>query len=1005
MVQSAKVIDVSKTFLPVDPNAFPENLLGAEGVESFGDRVPVMAYDGYNFMPTSYGYKSYFGTNQDIGLDAIPARVDYVLLFQNTSLKNVLIAFTEIGIFTKPGNTGGAWTQNAVYPTPAIGTHYEWTYCVIDDILYAYRMGAAQYWEIKSNVSASRVDVTAKVPNFLNMTGQIGIFRAGGRLAFWDSEDSIGWSNLDDFLDFTPSIETLAGNAKFSDVVGKIVHIVPHGAGFIIYATKSIVYIAEDASATYQWNPSVILNGSGVTYPRNITSSVPDTVHFAWTNSGLYKITNQKPEVIIPEVTDFLKESNDPIYLKVLEGRYLFIEILDPNYINGYANFSEAVVPSVDYVFPGNTGNLADIPPSYLFGTNVCNVLAGITNGNYADQADTVKAGMPGGALPADKKPGTKMKPKWACYLSNGTPLDASAITWGNTPCTTVDPNGVEKNLSPGNVAKTTDLTQTSVNKRRVLGSDMYVDGNWTIERFIAVQSAIWQMEDDSRNAVISAILNRAGTGSKTLIAQSVDGTTAEIRNECTLGRYAKEFSAPQFGYSACQFWLTRYCMSAIDIKRVKVNKTTGVLTTPAPVAATYSVGYAVNTPGTGTVFGTASGSSVNSMYSALVAAFGGPYPSDQGVVTFSGPFVTFPTVGGSVYFGYSRTAAPPTGDVNNYYIYNGGPLVKQVYTTSNLARSCPVNYTYNAGGDNCVWSGGPVYDNTEVMNAYNQEFAVPQTPPLAIDSAYCAIIGFEYTANDGSTKTVAVTENSCAQPSLTPGGVNQAALPTGAKPGNVENNILATGNGSVCSIPFIPVLVPGSPATNVNWPTQVVTIPQGSYLLQDGSIAPIYPTFHGALAYDLQLKKWGKMKGDYKALMDYSPINNALNGIITLDNFKMMAGILKSDGKIYLFDAYPYASKIVYGKIGYYRLGVTSMEEVRVHFRTPSKGSMWIEGSLNGRGLSVGYTKTVTFTDVISAELFGGPSVKWNNITIEGIFDISYLEYRGFAAGRRTGR
>jgi hypothetical protein len=189
-------------------------------------------------------------------------------------------------------------------------------------------------------------------PGFINMAGQLGIFRANGRLGFWDSENSVAWSSIDDFSDFEPSLETLAGSAKFIDVIGRIVSIREHGEGFIIYATQSMVWVRQDVSATFQWSPKVISGATGPSFPFEIAVANPDTKHFAWTPGGLYKIESGAGEVIIPEVTDYLKEYNQPLYLKVLEGRYLAIGLLDNHYINGLVQFTVDSVPPTEYTFP-----------------------------------------------------------------------------------------------------------------------------------------------------------------------------------------------------------------------------------------------------------------------------------------------------------------------------------------------------------------------------------------------------------------------------------------------------------------------------------------------------------------------------------------------------------------------------------------------------------------------------------------------------------------------------
>lgn len=1001
MSQAAKPIDVTRSFLPIDPNAYPETLHGTEGEDSPEKRVPVSAYIGYNILPTMYGYKSYFGTNRSVNVDALPARADYVFVFQNATFRNILVALTERGVYIKAGDSTGAWTQAAaLVPPPNETMHYDWSWTIIDNNLYAYQQGRGSYYEIKSNAVASGVDVTAKVPNFLNMAGQVGIFRAAGRLAFWDTAGSIGWSSLDDYTDFTPDIESLAGNATFSDVVGTIVTCLGHGDGFIIYATKSIIYIQEDAEATYQWKPKGILNNIGITYPRNVVTATPDTTHFAWTSNGMYKIEKAEPDVIVPEVTDFLKESNLPIYLNLMEGRHLVIESLDPNFLTGYTEFTEEVVPPYNYTFPGSKGDLSSIPPSQLTGVNVCNTLNLYDQGAYDDMVNSVKAGLPGGVVPADKKPGTNMTPIWTCYLSVNGAYDPNSITFGNTPCATVDPNGVEKNLSPTNYAPTYNkMTQDSTNKRAVTGPEMYADGNWTMERFIAVQTALWEMEEQNLQAAIEKILNRSGTGTKTT-SGPVDGTNAGVTDECAIGRYVNAYSSPQFGFSACQFWLTRYAIAAIDIKRVKVNRTVGVSTTPPPVPATYNFGFQYRDP-TGLVYPTGNGNGATAMAAVqnMIDQVGaGPRASDNGPVIWSTPS-TPNAVGGSVYFGFTDNRG--SGNVTSYTVTVGGLQQYQLYTTSNLARTCPSGYVYNAPGDNCIWGGGANFDNTETMNAYNKAVPVIGSPPLAIDCPYCTISGFKYTANDNSTKTVSVAAGSCTAPSVTPGGVNAAPFVNPPGKTNIDD-ILGTINGSVCSRPFEPVTIPGSPTVNVDWPDQVVTIPAGSFLLRQGSIAPIYPDFFGFLSYDLQLKKWGKMAGMYKNLIDYSPVNSAVNGVIPYTQFSIRAGVLKSDGKIYLFDNAPLSSRITYGKIGYYRLGMTSAEEVRVQFRTVSTGKITVDTSLDGRVLGVGLTTEQAFSNALDATLYGATPGKWQNITISGIFDINYLEYRGFKQGRR---
>lgn len=349
MAQSPRVIDVSKTYTPVDPQIIEANRT-SEGNDARQDRTEgVIAYEGYNFLPTMVGYKSYFGLNVVFDLPACPAgiKVDKVLIYEAWSRKNYLIVLSETGIYINPANVKQApWQQPVVLAPPAPGAHYPWTTCVIDDRLYAYQERGAKYYVFTKVFNG--IDVVEVTPNFLNMPEQLGIFKAGGRLGFWDSENSVAWSNFDDHSDFTPSITTLAGSAIFNEVRGPITSILTFGDGFVIYATNSIVYVARDLSNTFQWNPEVLMAGSGVAYPDQVVSASPDTIHYCYTGIGLHQVTPGRVEPIATTVTDMLRESKEPIMLRLIENRYLCLQLIDQRMVDGQLEFD-----SISYVDMG----------------------------------------------------------------------------------------------------------------------------------------------------------------------------------------------------------------------------------------------------------------------------------------------------------------------------------------------------------------------------------------------------------------------------------------------------------------------------------------------------------------------------------------------------------------------------------------------------------------------------------------------------------------------------
>lgn len=348
MAQTVKYVDLTRSYIPLDPNSFPDGLHIADMQEE--NRVPVMPIDGGNFLPTAYGYKSYFGTEVTLAVDDFLERVDWLLLFQNDSMNNFLIALCDSGIWYKAGSTSGAWTQAVVLPhnrdNPLV--HYKWTFCVLANVLYCYRENGANFYTIESEVAAPGISINTKTPSFLNMAAQKGIFSAGNRLGMWDSDDSISWSTLDDKENFTPDLETLAGFMKLDQLVGRIVTIRAHGDDFIVYATKSIVHVQKQSESLFLWEPRAVLKDTGIAYPENMVASVPDTVHFAYTPVGLYKIENGSAEIIVPEITDFFRNRSEPKYLALSETRYLFVQIMDPDYVTGFPLIVEGEIPALE---------------------------------------------------------------------------------------------------------------------------------------------------------------------------------------------------------------------------------------------------------------------------------------------------------------------------------------------------------------------------------------------------------------------------------------------------------------------------------------------------------------------------------------------------------------------------------------------------------------------------------------------------------------------------------
>jgi len=292
MAQSAKRIDITRTYLPIDPITLPETGHDTGREDDPEQRLPVVAYDGANIIPTGMGYRSYFGVTSQLDVNDIPTRCDDVILFQLANYSNLLLALCEDGVYTKDPNVAGAWTKSiAAGVTGSDANYLLWTWCVIENKLYIYRQAEANVYTVDTAGTIASFAPTGAV---INMAGQIGIYKAGGRLGFWDSSDTHSWSSYIDRQDFLPSITTLANvGVTFRQFVGKTVTVKACGKGFVIYGTRSILLIKQSTrgNALLWDDPIVLSNSAGISYHNQVAVANPDSLHFAWTNAGFAKIT------------------------------------------------------------------------------------------------------------------------------------------------------------------------------------------------------------------------------------------------------------------------------------------------------------------------------------------------------------------------------------------------------------------------------------------------------------------------------------------------------------------------------------------------------------------------------------------------------------------------------------------------------------------------------------------------------------------------------------------
>lgn len=1061
MSSQAAVIRVAESLIPLPPEAFPKNLsrTGREDVPE--TMFPILAYDGQNILPTPWGYRSYFATNEKLLKDSVArllstVRCENIFWYQSAQLDNVLVALASDGIYITNTDTDVDWIK--VVDLAASDTNplvrKQWSFCTINNITFMYLQGTSSFYglvdvaryaeaatpTIITGATVSQVAINWNVgvlsytPTFLNMAGQLGIFKAGNRLGFWDSDTSVSWSSALYVEDFTPSVTTLAGFSKFVDVVGGITKICQHGDGFIIYCTRSIVGVTNNINEKSKFSGRAILSNVGVLFDRQIAVAQPDSLHYVLTSSGLYTITNFNPEVIATEILDGLVEANNYLALDFVDGRYLFI-----NTINGWQSSvieveaetnedfdgNKYVFPPVVYPNPEDTEDLID---AYLKG-----------------QADKIKDAFkdyepidsPPHVLPEDKAlmPCYDIKifsSTWAetAYSNDpqGTELLDSKLVFGATylledmygyPTVTV--NAITNtNQLPGNFAGQE-------------ASDKIAEGITNFSAQLAYQQAIENANLEPKEyefnqvASIDAVEDQTVTWEKELIERRVTPNCLAIEDliakatECRIELLAKQDRLLELLVYLEGTETIEPRIGVCGLGNFSIRPSPGVvlsLNDNEPMTMAYPISQALI-------------EYVYSMNSSMPIDFNHPfwaafahkfYPER---CVFSHPNIP---VGEFVEVGSDTFVETPNLTWLRSIGALSGPLPSGV---SEIDYSLETISGWNYGPPNTVVTDFlsqqlyfPINDYSWSKLRYPADIPGSAVPPSWTTADGDAFRDDKFPGTSATQKTLKANFTTTVEINFLPNIVDEIPIfqaevsgfgyyPSGGFSFRKTHN---RHSSTSCPIPLVsfgaklPVLPTTITPPNYDINNQVtppyqweyppfINLPPNYWLTKKGSAAPLFPTFIRSLVYDTQLEKWGISNMLFKAISSISPVNRSDKTITPKHDYGMLAAILAPDGSVAIVSPNNTASEITYGKLGQYRLGKTKMAYLKFHFKEKFTGTLIVETSLDGRTVAPELTKAADFTDVLSARFPFTLTGEWFNMKVRGSFTLCHIE--AFIEGR----
>lgn len=1075
------LIDTRQSMIVVDPKEFPIGLGQTTREDYPTESAGVLLYEGKNILPTPFGYQSFFDQSATFNIGNLAGKlIQKTFVYQSAQLSQVLVALCEDGIYVANGTTveSSPWSRIVDLSAGLVaGVRRLWTTAVIGNRVFCYMQGQSKIWAFvtpdvyteaasPSPISdATRAQVwtawgaglVSYIPNFINMAGQIGIFRADNRLGMWDSANAVAWSSANYIEDFKPSAQTFAGVTTFTDVQGRITLVMGHGDGFIIYATNSIVLATSLSGTPEKWKGTAITSDIGVAFDTQIVASQPDTTHFALTMAGLLIIKEGQSQYVITEVIDFLALHNKLLSLTMIEGRYLFIHWNEnfPGSRYGVEAVDNSDFNDNIYKFPRPVGGSPEDGFKNLLDTYV--------NGSNEALQEAFKDYEPLDAPPVFPPDEQLLEP---CYN-----IKTFESTWADT---TFTPNPTASELLDSKIQiGVTYLLENYIIAPTVtvnsISEDTNAPGDWAGQEIIDkldqgiikfnAQVAYQNAWSSANGSDIPVNLTRTGPvplqwdGINPLVVNwedtfidkyflpnclSVEDFKATA-NECRIRLYADkdrllEIEARFTGvetYTAGNLWGFWNSFATTN------NSNTSLPLVTAPK-------FAVRVPYTAdleaqflTEWQNTYGEAFNQQVKIQYEAFSPYFYCNPRYCTWAA--LKFPdqciVEGGSrgQFFGALglSLSAFPVGGIYSYYATANFPIFDErlmweiaAGATWNFDPGYPYRFSIPSGAtsnDPYGWgpypnntTGGPKYFSTQILQTGEQWNGSEQ---LARMSQAGADGDGYYTLVGTITKTVELKPNFSANFTIyeaelsgwgyTPrGGFSFRKthkrhssttcpmatstfnyVPGNSKPPEIGNK--ATDAGGL------------NPPYKWEYPDSLPFGPN-TVLYQKGSLAAYYPLYKGAIVYDSLLEKFGSYDSPHYMVFGTMPVNRADLTIVPLPDVGMFAGAISETKEAKMFNANTPEALAVWGKIGYYRQGMTAMQEIRAYFKEKAYGSLIVEVSMDGVAVDPTLTLAVNFNGESSAILPFTAVGKWFNIRIEGRFNLTTLQINSESAGRR---
>lgn len=279
--------------VPQYDNAYVPQIASAQDKDK--DRGIPQIYYCHNVLPTQAGFQS-VGYNQVVNAFAGSNAFEEIYLIRDIVNRQVYIArdTTTNKLYYLKQNAVD-WVFLGTFATAGLIT-----VALVEGTSYIFMQNVGCFGFDIGTFSLFSITLSG-----LDITTVIGLTSSFGYLIAW-SATSIAWSSTIDPTDFVPSLTTGAGGGNPEGAQGALTVVVPHTLGFIIYTTSNAVAAVFSGNSRFPFNFRGIIASGGCSSSNLIAFDSDSGNHWAYTTSGLQRISMQQSQTVFPEVTDFI---------------------------------------------------------------------------------------------------------------------------------------------------------------------------------------------------------------------------------------------------------------------------------------------------------------------------------------------------------------------------------------------------------------------------------------------------------------------------------------------------------------------------------------------------------------------------------------------------------------------------------------------------------------------------------------------------------------------------